>query len=880
VSGDAEAVLGRALMARSAPVGVRVATLEGVVEAEWSLTGDGRTLARGLGRDVLLARALVASGVSDHPGRGSVSMLGSLVERAGESTPGPCPADGLAGKIVDAVARYRADLAEHGMVERAEVCARLADSAPPADVIAVDGFVRMPREFESLLVGWAAGGAEVLLSVPWLPDLPGTAATSALVDRLVAAGAVPQMADVSDDAVPPELERVRVELFTGDAPECGTGAVALGVAEGEESEARHIAQVAAQLLERGAPPEGVVIAFADVRRHAEWTRRALADASVPADIEAGVAVGETPFGRALLGLRACTAGTLDLREVAALMRSPFSGARVEEADAADRAWRRAAPGRAVSLGAYGRPVRALLDEASALREAPVGADTASEWKKLADGMLANGYPGAAPLTGEAGRLDAAAHRSFCRALQEATELGEAEVTAAELWDHVVRSRVMPASLRRPGHVLVTSVDRVSAHGCDHVILGGLTAAEFPRRGSEDRLEGDSIELAMACLGVVADPGEHAREERRAFYLAVSSARRSITLVRRGASDEGVPLRESVFWDEFLDLYRRPGDPLPAGALPKITPVPSSGARLQGGRRPRRGEVRAPATLEGLASTSEVSPSEVEAYLGCPYRWFVERRLRAQAPDRTVDVAAAGRMAHDALARFYREWASRGERRVTEETRDEAVRLAEATARDVVSAAGSPGTLEELTLLEGIVPEVASLVSRDARFLPDHAPEHVEWAFGRASEAPAVELGGVLLVGRADRIDIGPQGLVIVDYKRTHASSLAQIRREGLVQLQLYAAAASRALGLPIAGGVYRSLKDGSDRGFVLEGVAGAFNRNDVIGQEGLDGLLDEAVASAVDVAERMRAGHITPTPSAQACRYCSAAAFCEAAVTA
>ena len=99
-----------------------------------------------------------------------------------------------------------------------------------------------------------------------------------------------------------------------------------------------------------------------------------------------------------------------------------------------------------------------------------------------------------------------------------------------------------------------------------------------------------------------------------------------------------------------------------------------------------------------------------------------------------------------------------------------------------------------------------------------------------------------------------------------------------MQLQLYAAAASRALGSPVAGGLYRSLKDRSDRGFVLEGVAGAFNRNDVVSRQELDDLVGEAVSLAVDVAGRMRAGDIAPTPSPESCRYCSAAAFCPVAV--
>jgi RecB family exonuclease len=176
--------------------------------------------------------------------------------------------------------------------------------------------------------------------------------------------------------------------------------------------------------------------------------------------------------------------------------------------------------------------------------------------------------------------------------------------------------------------------------------------------------------------------------------------------------------------------------------------------------------------------------------------------------------------------------------------------------------------------------VVSLVERDATFLPGYAPEHLEWGFGGSSALPAVDIGGVSLKGRADRIDVGPEGLVVVDYKRTNAASLKHIERDGLVQLQLYAVAASRVLGLPVAGGLYRSLKDGSDRGFMLAGVSGAFKAADVVEPGRLEELLETAVGEARRVAGEIREGRIEQTPSTDACRYCAASGFCVRAVSA
>jgi len=870
-----DAVKARSLITSGTPVGVRVATLRGVVEAEWALVGDGRRLVGGLGRDVLLARALVAAGVTARPGPGAIAVLGALAERAVRGFEVPV-GDALPDRIVRALATYAASLDERGLIERGEACALLALEAPPAAVIAVDGFVRLPHDFETLLVGWGSR-AEVVLSLPG--SLGHDTVTSwPLLARLAAAGACirPPEAGRARSA---ELDRISRDLFTAAAPGTAGGDVRLAVTEGEEGEARYAAAVAAELVAGGADPGGIVIAFADPGRHAVWMRRALRDAGVEADVRATVGVGETPFGAALLNLRTCATGGLSRRDLGALVRSTFSGVPIATADGTDAAWRRGGSSAGRGLLRHIVVLDPVISEVLELAHAPIGEDEARRWKKLADWLLANGYPGAAPVPAEDGYLDAAAHRAFCRGLQEALELGAGEVTADELWDRFAATRVEPSAARRPGSVLVTGIESVPTEGAAHVIVGGLTASECPRRGSADRFEGDALGTVLGRLGIDPDEEGQSREERRAFLLAVAAAEAGLTLVRRATDDEGAPLRESVFWDEFLDLYRRPGEPVPAGK-PLVETVTLDPAGRGGRARTERGALSDDRARSELASLTEVSPSEVESYLSCPYKWFVERRLRAHAPDREIDVAAVGGLAHAALASFYREWQARGQRRVTPPTSEAAARLAAEIADDVLLRAGRPEDLETATLLDSIRPAIVALIERDADFLPGYEPAQVEWAFGRDSGVPALDLGGgVALVGRADRVDVGPDGLVIVDYKRTTAHPLAQIRARGLVQLQLYAAAASEALSRPVAGGLYRGLKEGVDRGFVLDGVSETANRNDVIDAAEMAALIEEAVASAVDAASRMRSGHIAPTPSPESCRFCSAAPFCGQAVS-
>jgi RecB family exonuclease len=878
VPGSADAVKARRSLAGEAPVGVRVATLDGLIQAEWALTGDGRRLVSGLARDVLLARALVSSGVAEHPGRGMVGLLGMLVDRAPARLARAVSGKGTPDRIVAALDTYRVLLSRLGMVEGRDVCALIA-GAPPSAVMAVDGFTDLRPEHEVLLDGWSAAGADVFVSLPWKPDCPGTAATTPLVDRLRARGATVSQAAAVECPRGPELMRVRSELFAGAVPAPGTGAVSLAVTEGEEAEARHIATVVVGLISSGAPPETIAIAFADPSRRAGWLARTLRDLGVSADVEASMAVGETALGGALLRLRACAANGLERDDLTALMRTRFSGIPTERADAAEAAWRGAGPIRGRRLLRNVREMDFLVEGALELRGLPIGAGQARKWKNLADRMLVNANPGPAPVPDEDERIYAAVHRAFCGCLQEALELGDGEVSADEFWDRFSGMRVAGHVGRRPGRVLVTSVDAVPSGDFAHVIIGGLSAAEIPRRGSEDRLEGDSVSRAMLRLGIDVDPEDHALKERRAFYLAAIGASESLTLTRQGTSDEGTAVRESVFWDEFLDLYRVPGELLPVGSPPVMSLVTADTCGAAGRPRVSRGGSLDQESLEQLRAVPELSPSQIETYVACPYKWFVQQKIRATALDETVDRAAAGLLAHDALARFYREWRTRAPR-VTPDTLDAAVAVAAEAMAAAARAFRQPETLEEVALLESVGPSVIALVGRDADFLPDYAPEHVEWEFGGSSGVPAVDIGGVCLKGRSDRIDVGPEGLVVVDYKRTNASSLKHIERDGLVQLQLYAIAASRVLGIPVAGGLYRSLKDGSDRGFVLSGVSGSFKSADVVERDRLDALLESAIEQARRVAGEMREGRIEATPSADACRYCAASGFCSKAVTA
>lgn len=884
VPSSAHAVRARAGFAALTPFGLRAMALSRLIEGEWLLQGDGRHIVAPLHRDVLLARSLVAGGAAERPGPGAIALLGTLVSRASAqgSARGRSVREGLAGRLSRSLDAYLATLDEQGLVEPAEAARLLAGCAPPADVIAFDSFTTLSPDCVALVQGWSRSGCEVVVTFPWRRGCAATQPLDAIVDDLLGSGGTMIEASDPDSGIPEELARIATGLFAGGEPVAARGRVTLGIARGDEAEARLIADRVGELLADNVPAGRIAVAFADPARHTGWLARAFEDAGIEVGWDVRIPVPETPLGRSMLRLWSLASGPMRREDFSAFLRSPFSGVDVARADRADVAWRaRRVQGRALLdlAGAAG----GLVTRSGAFALLPVTPENAINWKRVADTLVTNAYGHDAPTPGMDGALDAAVHRAFCQALTAASAAGGTQITPREMWAAFAATSVSPATDAAAGGVLVTSIRSLGSRDFDSVIIGGLTASETPRQGSGDRLEGEAVRNVMRALELVHDPEEQLRGERLAFYLAAAAARSSLMLVRRESDDEGRSLRPSVFWDEFLDLYREPGSDIGTcrGLPDVIVRTPDASLAAVGDHCAVRGLLQDEHSLGLLAAIDTVSPGEVERYTACPYRWFVERRLRPRAPDTAVDVLTAGQVAHAALAEFYRRWPeSSGHRRITPHDAEAARELMRAIAIEVVAGAPAPTTLEEEWLLASIEPSVTALIARDARFLPDYEPVALEWSFGLQEGDEPVDLGGVRIKGRADRIDVGPEGLVVIDYKRSRASSLAQIRDTGLLQLQLYALAASQRLGLPVAGGLYRSLADADDRGFISSGVAGGFKAADVIEVSEIESLLDAAVQTARDALAGMRAGLIAPSPARERCGFCPALPFCPQGVRA
>lgn len=196
-----------------------------------------------------------------------------------------------------------------------------------------------------------------------------------------------------------------------------------------------------------------------------------------------------------------------------------------------------------------------------------------------------------------------------------------------------------------------------------------------------------------------------------------------------------------------------------------------------------------ASLRRADGAVRMSPSALASYARCSFHFLLERGLRArheEPPEAALDPSAAelGTVYHELLRELF---ARLGAERL--------LPLAEAgvgRAREIAAA-----LVEASARLAELVPGPL-LAARRARVRDDlwqllertagepWTPRELEFEIG-GPDSPAVAVGRWLLAarGRIDRLDEGPRGLRIVDYKTGKLPRAKAPDLEGGRQLQLY-----------------------------------------------------------------------------------------------
>jgi ATP-dependent helicase/nuclease subunit B len=489
---------------------------------------------------------------------------------------------------------------------------------------------------------------------------------------------------------------------------------------------------------------------------------------------------------------------------------------------------------------------------------------------------------------------------------------------------------------RYGRVLVTTLDEARGRTFEIVFVPGLAERIFPQRPREDALLLDSSRQELSAD--LARQGARIDRERLLLHLAVGAAERRVYLsyprvdvvqgrprvtsfygldVARATRGE-IPDAETFERDAFALVGARlawPAPPEPAQAidaaehdLATLAAFTARGARAPKGaaqyllelnphlaralrtrywrwERPRWTELdgivrttadTAPVLAAQRLTARPYSPSALQHFAACPYRFFLASILRLEprreiTPLEQLDPLTRGKLVHRVQAETLRALATAGALPVT----DAGLAVAERVLGDTLDTVAARFH-EDLAppILRVWQDEMAALrgdLIYWLRHLADHAatwhPAYFEFGFGvppddehdPRSRRVAVELaGGLRLRGSVDLIEQRADGstLRVTDHKTG-----ADRTKEGMViaggetlQPVLYALAVEAALGTPV-----------QEARLFFCTARGGFAERVVKNDERARGQ-GRQVLEAIDAA--IGRGFLPPAPRAEACIHC------------
>ncbi|MEC4176902.1 PD-(D/E)XK nuclease family protein [Adlercreutzia sp. R7] len=862
-----------------AAFGVRRLTVPALIEELWDLWGDGRALVSADERNVLVGALLAERGeqVGLQTSAGTIRLLARFFARVG------CLVDGCGtaaveftareGAVLDMAACYCERLHERGLVEleqAAAILARMLEAGdmPPIALAVVDAD-RFGAGVEALLRAAGGVGPDAHSGLFLLPDA------------------------VEEALVLPAGPTVLAGLLLDEIEDC--------IAAGDRS---------------------ILVVFPQADELFDVLAGPLAERGAAAALRCSCPFGETLVGHALAAAERI--GGSHLAECAAdFGYNRLSGAQPRDVQRLNRAIREDRCAGPETVLQELRAIAPAFDAFAAISGALNGkvGDAAGAFDALAARIA-----GDAGLSPAERKREAAALEKIRGLLEARARVGGAACPVGLLLE-AVSVPVQVAIGDCAPSVEFASMERLDslvAATYDTVIVADLSQAAFPARAETTALDGLAEKLGY---GSAADEFER---ERIRFAAALEAARRRFTIAISQRDEGGEETYPAFLLSEYADslvqaaestgnaAYACDWSARDKGAFDLPAPF-VRGARRAGEESLVRGVGRnfaAPTnmnevlpavrgTLRGLRLTDflkhapgaagdalVLSPSAMEAYLGCPYGWFLQRRIRPNPPDEQFGAAEKGSFVHSVLARFYDELAAEGITRV------DAGNLAACECRldDVFDRcaaqqyAGEPGSgrlvarsKSEKVEVERLRGQLHGTLHRLAAFAPAYRVFGHELAI---VPDDGIDYAGFRLNGRADRVDVDAESgrFVVVDYKgsagRDYAAAMkddGDVLLPGRIQADVYAQALrARLEGLHCAGALYLSYS-ARNRGTAFVGAADdTFDDGDFLGGAStvpmnFEAYLDAVEALVADGLSGLRRGEIAPVPrSASTCRFCPA----------
>ncbi len=713
-----------------------------------------------------------------------------------------------------------------------------------------------------------------------------------------------------------DFQRLRRQFPQAEVIDLGASkdAPALQVLGGEsadhEAQLRDVARFIKRKLVEDPElrPSDFAVAFRQIAPHLALARQVFAEYQLPLDPAAGDALRDRPLGAWLRRLLNLGADGWRLADLAAVLEGGFINlARWNVTREDVRAFTRKARaknqwrGHPTLLGAGGHledsrarvGMAQALEDLRSLLEDPVGSlgDRAIQWETALFGET----PLIDPESLKRPHVEAGVNllRQHLRELVSVQKALGGKEASFEVFANWLESRMEAPSLllREVGGVVLAPIRALAGLRFHSVFVGGLVEGEFPAPRASTALLSEKALDALSAAGLQLPP-EPGLSEDQLWDSARSRAESALYLWKTRLDSRGRPASGSYYYDR---LSAKPIElPQPshetASSLRELAIACAAQWRHGGFLRPkeygnwptvresvqvekRRRSFSDAGKYEGLIAAGLVpwltgpeakwSASRLESYRTCAFQFFSRYGLALNELDEEMtepDAATRGRVVHEVLEHALAPLRDQ-ELCLDPDNLEEVLERLRQQGETIWNAAPSRygfGNVHTWSLdWQSTLDRLERMLTNEAAFSRDLGVDRIlgieKEIVGDLPLDPPMKLQAYI-----DRLDAGPDELVVVDYKSGQYISRNRLADAELLQLQLYTHLAATEMGINNVVARYAWLNP-RHKHWSLDSTDEEDNR-----------LLQDALKAAAEVRQSVDAGDFRVFPQPEKCpTYCA-----------